>query len=84
MATVYLTALGPTYLAHIGPHAHGDMDFPDTGHRLERPGRDFVDTLQAAWSDDDLPAWCDCGNRTLSRMRLVADIDAGRRKVLVN
>lgn len=78
VAAVYETAEGPVYLSRIGPHAHGDMDFPDTGHRVERPGQEFVDHLQVAWADDGVPAWCDCGPRTLSRSSLLADIAANR------
>ncbi len=84
VAAVYDTNVGPVYVSRIGPHAHGDMDFPDTGHRLERPGEEFVDALEAKWKDDGLPAWCDCGNRTLSRNDLAKDIAADRRTVLVD
>lgn len=84
VAAVYATDLGLVYVSHIGPHAHGDLDLPDTGHRVERPGREFVDMLHATWADDGLPAWCDCGNRTLSRTDLAAEIAAGRHTLLVD
>lgn len=84
VAAVYATDLGPVLLSRIGPHAHGDMDFQDVGHKYERPGRDFIDMLQAPWADDGLPAWCDCGNRLLSRSGLAADIAAGRRLLMVD
>ncbi|HKY58974.1 MAG TPA: hypothetical protein VJL80_13115 [Aeromicrobium sp.] len=84
VAAVYETSVGAVFVSRIGPHAHGDMDLPDTGHRVERPGEEFVDTLEAQFADDGLPAWCDCGNRTLSRSSLADDIAANRRTVLVN
>lgn len=84
VAAVYETSVGAVFVSRIGPHAHGDMDLPDTGHRVERPGEEFVDTLEAQFADDGLPAWCDCGNRTLSRSSLADDIAANRRTVLVD
>lgn len=84
VAAVYETSVGTVFVSRIGPHAHGDMDLPDTGHRVERPGEEFVDTLEAQFADDGLPAWCDCGNRTLSRSSLADDIAANQRTVLVD
>jgi hypothetical protein len=37
--------------------------------------------FHAAWADDDLPAGCYCGNHTLSRSDLEADLNAGRRLI---
>lgn len=84
VAAVYETPIGPVFVSRIGPHAHGDKDLPDTGHHVERPGREFVDTLDGKGADDGLPVWCDCGNRTLSRSELAGDIAAARRTTLVD
>jgi hypothetical protein len=84
LAAVYETAAGLVYESRTGPHGHGSKDFIDTGRSGSRGGQQHVDLLEAGPGvDDGLPAWCDCGPRTLSREHLLADARAGRRSVRV-
>jgi hypothetical protein len=78
LAAVYLTADGLVYEARIGPHSHGPKDFIDTGRSGSLGGIEYVDFLEADPTvDDAVPAWCDCGPRTLSRAELLAFVRAG-------
>lgn len=71
VATVFDTSAGAVYRSVVGPHAHGDRDFVDTGHGAHDRGTRYVDLLAAApIVDDGLPASCECGPHTLSRERL--------------
>lgn len=71
VAFVYDTTAGPVYWAITGPHAHGSRDFVDTPHHASARGTEYVDLLDGEpLADDALPAWCDCGPRTLSRAEL--------------
>lgn len=80
MAALYDTGAGLVYTATIGPHSHGSKDFVDTAHHGGRRGREFADLLDAGPdAEDALPAWCDCGARTVSRRALVHALDAERR-----
>lgn len=82
LAAVYLTNEGPVYESRTGPHSHGSKDFIDTGRSGSRGGSVYVDLLEADPTvDDRLPAWCDCGPRTLSRTELLAFVRAGVRSV---
>lgn len=78
LAAVYQTADGLVYEARIGPHSHGSKDFIDTGRDGSQGGVEYVDFLEAGPTvDDSLPASCDCGPRTLSRVELLAFVRAG-------
>lgn len=78
LAAVYLTDEGPVYVSRTGPHSHGSKDFIDTGSAGARGGIEYVDLLDAGLSaEDELPAWCDCGSRTLSRQELLTFARAG-------
>ncbi|WP_034271807.1 hypothetical protein [Haloechinothrix halophila] len=82
VAYVYRTEAGPVYCTRMRSHAHGSRDFVDTTHRSSKANSDteYVDLLDAApFADDELPAWCDCGPRTLSREQLSAAIAAYQR-----
>jgi hypothetical protein len=69
-------------VARTGPHSHGHKDFIDSGRHGSRGGEEYVDLLVAAATvNDELPAWCDCGPRTLSRRELLRHIAARRRIV---
>ncbi len=84
VAAVYKTDEGRVYQSVIGPHSHGSKDFIDTGKSGSRSGTEHADLLVAeAWADDNLPAWCDCGPRTLSRAELLGVIRAGEHLVRV-
>ncbi len=82
LAAVYRTVDGPVYVARTGPHGHGSKDFIDTGRSGTRGGTEYVDLLVAEpGADDALPAWCDCGPRTLSRRDLLAHLRTQVRSV---
>jgi hypothetical protein len=82
VAAVYSTPDGLVYESRTGPHSHGSKDFIDTGRSGSRGGVEHVDLLAAGPAGDDaLPAWCDCGPRTLSRAELLAHVRAGERSV---
>ena len=85
LAAVYKTGDGLVYEARTGPHSHGSKDFIDTGSRGSRGGERYVDLLVGdAGSEDALPAWCDCGPRTLSRRELLEQVRLGVRTLRVD
>lgn len=71
LATVFDTDIGLVYRSQIRGHSHGDADLPDTPHRGRQPKAWFdlldLDEPEDQLSDDQLPAWCECGPRMLSR-----------------
>lgn len=72
LAAVYETPAGLVYLADTGPHGHGSKDFVDTPHGGATRGDEFTDLLEPGpMVADEIPAWCDCGHRTLSRRDLL-------------
>lgn len=80
VAAVYETEVGLVFHALTGPHAHGSKDFVDTPHHGGSRGTEYADLLQPASSSDDrLPAWCDCGTWTLSRVDVRREVRAGHR-----
>lgn len=85
LATVYDTDAGLVYASTIRAHSHGDRDLPDTPHHGHQPRRWF-DLLQAPGTeaDDLLPAWCDCGQRSLSRRALQEWCAQGEHRVIVD
>ena len=85
LATVFRTPDGSVYrstpLGHS--HSHGDRDRYDSAHHAAE-GQPWVDLLEvppSAAVDDGLPAWCECGVRTLSRAQLIQWIADGERRV---
>lgn len=86
VAAVYDTAAGPVYASISGPHAHGHRDFVDTGHHGRRAGTTILDLLDAGTGsavNDELPAWCECGPRTLSRADLQNALDEHRSSLIL-
>ncbi|GAA5107794.1 hypothetical protein [Haloechinothrix salitolerans] len=82
LAFVYDTPSGLVYWAITGPHAHGSRDFVDTPHHAATRGKEYVDLLEAEpYADDEVPAWCDCGPRSLSRAALARAIADERRTI---
>ncbi|HEY5184079.1 MAG TPA: hypothetical protein VIM19_04040 [Actinomycetes bacterium] len=85
LATVYRTADGPVYqstsLGHS--HSHGDRDRYDGAHHgdVTPPWVDLLQVAASAAVDDGLPAWCECGARTLSRAQLIQWIADGEHRV---
>lgn len=77
VAAVFDTAAGPVFESLLGPHAHGDRDFVDTGHHGSLHGTRYVDLLDGGHLAEDLvPARCECGIHELSRTELQRAIDA--------
>lgn len=68
VATVYRTDAGLVYVAR-------------TGARDARGGTEYLDFVVTASGADDLPAWCDCGSRRISRREILQLIREGRRTV---
>lgn len=84
VATVYGTGAGAVVLTRVGPHAHGSRDFVDLAHHGQRAGTELVDLLGGgAFTEDRLPAGCECGARTLSRTELCRAIATYRRVIQV-
>lgn len=85
LATVYDTDIGLVYASSIRARSHGDRDLPDTPHHAHHAHRWF-DLLQAPGTEDDdwLPAWCDCGQRGMSRRAVQEWIAQGEHRVIVD
>lgn len=79
VAAVYRTATGLMFRSVTGPHAHGRKDRPDVAHHGHEHGVVYAEVLDSPQADDQLPAWCDCGQWSLSRSDLLADVRAGHR-----
>lgn len=85
VATVYATDLGLIYAAPVRARSHGSFDLPDVPHGDHEPTR-WLDLLSVAQptADDALPAWCDCGHRTLSRTEVLSWVAEGEHRVIVD
>jgi hypothetical protein len=85
LAVVIQTPEGPVYRSTVHGRSHGHADRVDTPHRPDAE-RDYVDLLLPAGgqADDALPAWCDCGQRLLSRAAVARWLAAGERRVVVD
>ncbi|MFQ6328637.1 hypothetical protein ACLMAL_21180 [Nocardia sp. CWNU-33] len=82
VATVFDTALGAVYESLVAPHAHGQRDFIDEAHHAGRHGTRYTDILRGdRFSDDLVPANCECGMHELSRTELGHAIDAHRHMI---
>lgn len=85
VAWLFDTEAGIVYATVTGPHAHGSRDRVDTAHHGGRRGTEYADLLDAGpHADDELPAWCECGPRTISRTALVHALDADQRVLRVS
>lgn len=86
IAAVYATALGPVFVATVHSHSHGSRDLPDVPHGSQQPNRwfDLLDDAGASMVGDELPAWCDCGHRTLSRSAVRQWLQAGEHRVVID
>ena len=84
VAAVFDTSAGPVFESLLGPHAHGDRDFIDTAHHGSVHGTRYVDILEAGHFTDDLvPARCECGIYELSRTEMQRAIKAHQRTILL-
>lgn len=79
LAQVVDTVAGPVVVTRTGPHSHGRKDLPDLGEHGAAGGAEFVDLLRDPLGSGDLPAWCDCGPRLLSRKWVLEQLRTGER-----
>ncbi|WP_246128077.1 hypothetical protein [Amycolatopsis rhizosphaerae] len=83
VASVYDTGAGRVVATQTGTRAHGSRDFVDVAHHGTR-APDYVDLLEAdTFSEDLLPAGCECGNMSLSREELRRSIESEQRVLQV-
>lgn len=81
VAVVYDVATELVYVAPVRPRSHGARDLPDEPHGKQRSWVDFV---AVPGVEDALPAWCDCGHRTLSRRAILEWVRDGEHRVIVD
>lgn len=86
LARVIDTPEGLVYAATVHGHGHGSRDRVDVGHHGDRRPHPWYDLLDVSGmsADDGLPAWCDCGSRSLSRAAVLGWVRAGERRVVVD
>jgi hypothetical protein len=86
VATVYDTDSGLVYASPVRAVSHGSRDLPDEPKGDHEPHRwfDWLVEAPGAMADDALPAWCDCGPRTLSRAAVRTWVRSGERRVIVD
>jgi hypothetical protein len=86
VATVYDTPLGWVVVAPVRAHSHGSRDRVDEPHGSHDIDTwiDLIAPVDDQFVDDAVPAWCDCGHRTLSRSAMLGWIGAGERKVVID
>jgi hypothetical protein len=87
VATVFTTPTGPLYASHPRPHSHGDRDRHDAAHHGGHRDDLWLDWLAPSAGvamDDPLPAGCECGARSLSRARLLAAVESGDRRIIID
>jgi hypothetical protein len=85
LAVVIDTPEGLVYRSTVHGRSHGHADRVDTPHH-PHDEREYLDLLLPAGgeADDALPAWCDCGQRLLSRTAVAGWIAARERRVVVD
>jgi hypothetical protein len=84
IAAVYATPAGLVYMSTVRPRSHGDYDLPDSPH--DQQPHHWFDLLEVEHPDvdDALPAWCDCGHRSLSRVAVLDWIGSGEHRVVID
>ena len=86
VAAVYDTPAGWVFAAPVRAHSHGSrdrIDDPHGSHGIET-WVDLIAPIDDLLVDDSVPAWCDCGPRTLSRADMLGWIAAGERKAILD
>lgn len=85
VAKVYRTPVGLVYVAARRARSHGRRDLPDTGHNAGRIDQwvDLLEDLGTADAPDVLPAWCDCGSRSLAPTAVLEWVAQGERRVII-
>jgi len=86
VAAVYATDVGLVYVAPVRARSHGAHDLPDEPHGNQDPHRwfDLLAAGEGPTVDDALPAWCNCGHRTLSRTTVLEWLDSGEHRVVID
>ena len=86
VATVYDTAAGRVYVAPVRARSHGSRDRVDEPHGDHdvQYWCDLMGKGDDPGIDDAMPAWCDCGPRTLSRAALLGWLAAGEHRVVID
>jgi hypothetical protein len=84
VAAVYDTDIGPVYVAPVRPRSHGSRDRVDELHNDQEVTHWFDLLVVDDTEDDGLPAWCDCGPRTLSRAAIREWLAAHEARVVVD
>jgi len=84
LAVVFDTPDGLVYRSTLRPRSHGSKDRLDELHGNAEPGRYFDFLEPGPGVDDALPAWCDCGPRTLSRASVASWAAAHEHRVVVD
>ena len=86
VASVYDTDAGLVYAAPVRDVSHGSRDLPDEpkGDHAPRRWFDWLLDEPDLTADDALPAWCDCGPRTLSRAAVLTWVRGGERRVVLD
>jgi len=88
VATVYTTDIGLVYRSQIRRHGHGDRDLPDSprGGTAPKPWFDLLESSEVnlEQASDQLPAWCECGSRMLSRAAVLRWAAEGEHRVILD
>jgi hypothetical protein len=84
VAVVYATDVGRVYVAPIGAHSHGSRDRIHESHGDQKAHHWFDLLTGDLAAGDALPAWCDCGQRSLSRAAVEAWLAAGEHRVVID
>ena len=84
VAAVYDSAIGPVYSAPIRSRSHGSRDRVDELHNDRDTSRWFDLVVIDDPRDDELPAWCDCGHRVLSRAAVRKWLAAHESRVVID
>jgi hypothetical protein len=86
VAAVYDTPAGWVFVAPVRGHSHGSRDRVDEPHGSHAVDTwiDLIAPVDDLQVDDSVPAWCDCGPRTLSRAAMLEWIAAGEHRVVVD
>jgi hypothetical protein len=84
LAKVFRTDAHLLVRTTVRPRSHGNRDLPDKPHTPNEMRR-IVDMLEVDdAADDSIPAWCDCGARTLSRAALRDWLTQGEHRVIMD
>lgn len=84
VAKVFTTESGDVVRTTVRRRAHGSRDLPDEPH-TPHDAHHHLDLLVIDDVDDDeIPAWCDCGPRALSRAALREWRGLGETRVVVD